>query len=106
MEQENCTLCESIRKGEQARSYVEKRTALLARQRMEPIDHNENLISIGDTIAFLTLYGYRKATVNSISKDHGGYLFHFDPMQIGPKPAWKPVSKWHLNYNQQVCVKN
>ncbi len=103
---ENCRICELLRKGERARIENEKHAAIIQRQKIEPIDYSENLIGIGDTIKFLTLYGYRMAIVRSIINEPGkGFAFRFDPMQIGPNQAFKPVSQWHLSYGMQSVTK-
>lgn len=103
---ENCRLCERIRKGEAAGRSNERYRNWLLRQKTEPVDCDENVITIGDDITFLSLYGYRTVTVTDITYDDGkGFIFHFEPLQIGPEPAFKPSAKWALNYCMQSCRK-
>lgn len=103
---EHCRICGFLRKAEIARIECERRAAFLVRQQTEPVDFNENLISIGNQVTFLTLYGYRTAIVTDVVKDtEKGFILHFEPMQIGPEGAFSATSRWCLNYNQQSCRK-
>jgi hypothetical protein len=99
----DCKSCQRMRKYLDACEYMDKVNDTKSRQRFAPVDNNGGFIFIGDKIEFMTLYGTKTAIVNRLSSTRKGWIAHFEPQQIGPHEAFKPVSSWAISHLMQHC---
>ncbi len=63
-----------------------------------PSDEYGHILEVGDKAKFMTLYGYREVVIKNLNKDEDGWFIIFDPIQVGPEKAFKPISQWHIKH--------
>ena len=66
------------------------------------LDHYGNKIQPGSEVSFISLYGLRTVTATAVGTDEKGIFIEFEPLQIGPEKAFKPVSRWYDGYSMMT----